>query len=131
MERQIEFIPADSPTGLMYIWFVLKGERGAVHFSLSTDWMWPEEMKKRQAGRGRNDRSWFYPIGFAMGYHSPVPSEDESCPQDCPYLGGRPCYYTQSFLQADAMLDILLSTGTAGVWPALEEKYRERFGELV
>lgn len=102
------------------------GKRGAVQFVVFTNWHLPHVQKEMDA---RGDHLLCHPMPADLGYHSPVPQYDghESCRDDCELLGGRPCYYDGSGLNAKRIYHVLLSEGGDGVWRELEAYYHELF----
>ena len=116
----------------MHIYFILKGELGAINFSLMTHWF-PKYVQKELFNKGALQHSWFEPQPLAMdlGYHTTYPQYDdqEISHESCELLDGQPCYYCGSTLNAEPIRDIFLEEGDEGVWRVLEEKYIERFGE--
>jgi len=102
--------------------FVLKGPKGAIQFLLYTGWHLPgvaEELGPRQ------------PMPADLGYHSPHPMyESQSVVRDeCEYVGGGPCYYDGSTLNAKEPFDILVTEGEEALWAFLEGDYARRFSE--
>lgn len=109
--------------------FVLKGENGAVQFSLFSGWFLPETEEEYKA-KGIDIKN-SYPMATDLGYHSYVPMY-ESQPQiidKCEHLDGKPCYYDGSSLNAIPILERLLREGDKAVWEKLEEYYITLFKE--
>ena len=112
--------------------FVLKGDKGAVQFVLSTNWQLPhvtEERKGHAYDSIDGDPHWMErPMPADLGYHSPVPRyAGQTClSETCPVLNG-PCYYDGSTLNAEPVFARLLSEGDAGVWEALADYYHAVF----
>lgn len=167
MKKIIEFYPAfdkrdDDPKkdyGIhgANLYMALKGELGAVSFTLYTNWHLPsviEEHKRKQESTVVLER---YPFTFVMapmpadiGYHSPKPMWDDQLPmgvmhtyddegerngtkgepRPCDLLDGKPCHYDGSSLHAEKYFNILVAEGTEGFWKAMEEYYTNLFGEL-
>lgn len=100
---------------------VLKGELGAVQFMLYTNWHLPHI-------EGRIDK----PLPADLGYHSfkPMYEGQEAIRKECEFLGGKPCYYDGSTLNAERIYNVLLESGSDGVWKELESFYVETFDEL-
>lgn len=84
-ERRLVFRPAwhrvdDDPKknyGVhgVEIWFVLIGNKGAVHFGLYTGMMM-QQTRDWWKARGQNGATDLFPMGVDVGYHSPVPLHD-------------------------------------------------------
>lgn len=148
-ERIVEFEPAydrrDEGYGIhgVDLRMVLKGEKGAVQFGLSTGWLLPETVGSEagqwdihhrydealyQRGSGKH-----YPMPFDLGYHSRVPRyhEQSAITEGCAYLDGEPCYYDGSSLNAWHPFEALLRGGSEGVWTYLEGYYAEVFEEVM
>jgi hypothetical protein len=151
MERITKFIPAfdkrnpdpNKNYGIhgVELVMVLKGELGAVQFVLYTNWNLPhvtEELIEKRLQKALPpstlsiyDFTLFTPQPADLGYHSLIPKYEEQVKRDnCPYLDGKPCYYNGSGLNAQRIYDILLYSGSDGVWKELEEFYEQTFGEL-
>jgi len=128
LERIVEFSPAydkrseSGGIGGVEIRFALKGKKGAVHFVFGTGWTIESQAK----GIPKS-----YPTAWNIGYHRPTPNFEGELPFDksCPYLDGKPCYYTWSDTKADIMLEMLISEGSEGVWKQLEKEYEAVFEE--
>lgn len=99
--------------------FVLKGEKGAVNFTIYTNWHLPSVTHKGE------------PLPADRGYHSPVAMYDGQpiISDSCPYLDGKPCYYDGSGLAAEGLFQVLLTRGSDGVWEELEAYYHSTFDE--
>ena len=140
MKRIIDFVPGydkrdpdpkkNYGIGSMMIWFVLKGERGAVHFSITTGW-YPENVQREFYAR-KKVLDIVNPVGADVGYHSPEPMYEgqETVDDSCEYLDGKPCYYDGSGLAADDLAKRFLVDGDSTVWSELENVYIQRFGVL-
>jgi hypothetical protein len=78
-------------------------------------------------------RAVFMPYPADLGYHSPVPMYEgqDDFTQSCPVLGGKPCYYDGSALNADKIFDVLRAEGHEGVWRELEAYYNRTFNKEV
>jgi len=116
----------------MHIYFILKGELGAINFSMLTQW-YPKYVQEELFNKGTLQYSWFEPQPMAtdLGYHTTYPQYDgqEISHESCAFLNGRPCYYGGSTLNAEPIRDIFLTEGDEGVWRELELRYIEEFGE--
>lgn len=125
--------------------FVVKGPRGAVHFSLGTNFypLTAEKHLVRCYTDGRMGRfgpdgvegiaESYRARGFDVGYHAHEPQyEGQSHSKDeCEWLDGKPCYSDGSALRADEWAKQFLEGGTEWLWPALEREYAERFSTPV
>lgn len=149
-ERITKFRPAydkrsDTPSknygiGCVNCYMVLRGEKGAVHFTFATGMYLPSTMEEYiKEGRGMpevHDWGVFYlnkPMGMDVGYHSLTPvteydKEREPRP-DCDWLDGKPCYGDGSAMRADEWLKIFLEKGSDEIWKMLEVEYNETFGD--
>jgi hypothetical protein len=128
-ERRVVFHPAwdkrdpdpkkDCGIHGVEIVFGLIGAKGAITFTLYTNWDLPEVRPMRSPPRSA-------PMPADLGRHSYI--KLYSCDakrDDCDWLaGGKPCYYEGSTLAAEPVFERLLREGDAGVWAALEETYR-------
>jgi hypothetical protein len=124
------------------------GPLGAVQFALSTGWphpsvlgldepdhlgMWAhayqdgfrEQNEWRMDGRARGH----YPSPSDLGYHSPRPMYEGQQPitDSCEFVGGAPCYYDGSGLNAAGPFHALVTGGNDAVWAYLEDYYRDVF----
>lgn len=138
---------------------VLKGPAGAVHFVFATGMYLPETMQEYAAsGRLNPERmdggTYFIlnkPMGYGVGYHSPVPlfegqeliwptklRKTGDAPYDvvfdkigtepplCEWLG-IPCYCDGSALRAEKWMDIFIRQGSDKIWEMLEHEYKDCF----
>ncbi len=103
--------------------FTLIGKRGAVTFSLYTDWHLPH-VKKELKYNGCN------PMPADIGYHSPHEMYEGQQPRSsiCEYIGV-PCYQDGSTLCATEFFDTLVSEGLKGLWKKMITYYKERFNQ--
>ena len=136
-ERIVKFRPAydkrntgpakNYGIGSMDIFFILKGERGAVQFRVGTDWYTPNVQRNEQkTWNDISSGSDIKPKGYDLGYHSPTPMFDGHSPMpECSLM--EPCYYDGSSLNAEAMIPDFLEGGTNWLWGYLEDYYRSRF----
>ncbi len=108
---------------------VLKGPRGAVQFLLYTSWMLDMLVDGTSTHVVPNPT--MAPMPADLGYHSPKPMYDGQEPMqgDCAYLGGVPCYYDGSGLNATRIWNALLMRGSDGVWAELRDYYEETFND--
>jgi len=152
-EKIVEFIPAYDKTnpdpsknygiGSVNIRFVFKGDKGAVQFVIGTNWHLPHIQRQFF------DKPFPYfqlqPMAYDLGYHSDkpirdyqsdVPRKDENGEdefttpsRECPYTKSGRCFYDGSTLNAEPIVEVLLSEGHEGVWRELEKYYKDIFGE--
>lgn len=113
--------------------FYLKGPQGTVQFLLFTGWAvelikLPEQCRTG-AGRNRDIVPW-NPIPADLGYHSfkPMYEGQEQITEKCDAIGGVPCYYDGSGLNADRIFSLLVHEGSEAVWKSLEDYYYDTFG---
>jgi len=112
--------------GLM-MWFVLKGEEGAVQFMLGLGWF-PQYSKPDRIGvRNVECKGQSYP--YDLGYHSKVARYDgaEVSHEACPYCDGEACYYDGSGLNANDAMYAMCNGGGEGLWKFLDEYYDSVF----
>lgn len=112
--------------------FILTGKKGATQFVVYTNWF-PPHVQKELYKKGHISLRLEFgnpePMGADIGYHSLLPQyEGQAKMKDgCPYLGGKPCYYDGSGLQADEFIPAFLAGGSDAVWKMLEKEYHRRF----
>jgi hypothetical protein len=134
-ERIVEILPAFDKRKEGYgihgcdMRMVLKGEKGAVGFTLYTNWMLPHVEKELDAKiHEQFPHLSCHPLPADLGYHSPTPHyEGQKSMGPCEYLNGEPCYYDGSGLNAENIYHALLSRGSDGVWEELERCYNGVF----
>ncbi len=123
--------------------FYLTGPLGVVQYKASTGWYLAGSVKPNEYFKVKkmhsmdsyiNKRAGTEICGdmfmnVDLGYHSYKPMhEDHMCiDQECPLLGGKPCYYDGSSMSSERVFDILVHQGSDGVWKYLEEFYNETF----
>ena len=111
--------------------FILRGKEGAVQFLIFTNWMLPQVQRERDSEPLTRFPYMFHkPMASDVGYHSPKPvhGNDNPVSENCPILGGVPCYSESSGLYAEEVFDRLLKEGDAGVWDELKSYYKDIFG---
>ena len=113
--------------GSCVIYFILKGQLGAVQFAIGTNWHVPSA-RKHLKGKPPYMQD-HKPMGWDVGYHSPVPTYDNEDPMDCYILEEGKCYYDGSSLRAEDWIDDFIAGGTGWLWPKLMEDYNRIFGE--
>lgn len=139
LERIVKFEPAfdkrsDDPKknyGIhgVNLRMILKGEEGAVSFTLYTNWQLPhvtEEQDKRF--NPKFPHLLCHPMPVDIGYHSPKPFyKDQFSKEDCEYLNGERCYGDGSVLDAEDYFKILVEKGDDGFWKEMEKYYKSLF----
>ena len=69
---------------------------------------------------------------YDLGYHWPTPRYEDQSQMTCDLIPGQPeCYYDGSSLNAEPVLDVLLSDGDEAVWKYLEDYYEELTRDAV
>ncbi len=117
--------------GLDIVFFV-HGDKGVVQFKLSTGWE-PQQVSESRIGHRElslnNSYSHLFPMATDLGYHSYKPHYKGHTPiQDkCEILGGKPCYYDGSSLNANDAFYTLLNGGEEELWKFLEGYYKCTF----
>jgi hypothetical protein len=119
---------------------VLSGPEGAVQFVLFTNWHLPHVAKENRKYALTHVlrapfeadsllHAVFEPLPADLGYHSLKPMYEDQMEgqKSCPYLGGKPCYYDGSGLQAERIYETMLEKGSDGVWTELEGYYEATF----
>ena len=115
---------------------ILKGDKGAVHFIIYTNWHLPhvqnELLSKVNSSEKHLIEATFLPMPADVGYHSPIPRyEGQSIISDsCEYLDGKPCYYDGSGLRAYEWFEILVEQGLDAIWKLLKDEYTRLFLEV-
>jgi uncharacterized protein (TIGR02996 family) len=145
-ERRTVFEPAydhrNQPGGGTHgvqLRMVLIGPVGAVQFLAYLPWNLPaaQDALDRQTvaaiAAGGGDaltilRILYRPMAADLGYHARVPQYDgqAAIKDGCEYLGG-PCYYDGSGLNAEVVLNVLITKGSEGVWDYLDKYYHATF----
>ncbi len=112
--------------GGLSIWFILKGEKGAVQYQQYIGVYLPHLKKPNQLTELFD--------GHDVGYHSIRPMYEEQPSMSCHLFGE--CYYDGSSLRAGDWNKEILERASKGelmediIWSKLEEEYNYRFGEL-
>ena len=115
--------------GAMRIWFILKGELGAVQFQIGTEWFCEAARRHLDNFPVRNIEDLRKPQGWDIGYHSLKPMYDRHEPMDCNLFPDGRCYYDGSSLRADKWIEPFLTGGTKWLWEELEREYNSLFLE--
>jgi len=109
--------------------FILTGDKGAITFTLYTNWYLPhvdEELRNSRRNKPECDFM-FRPHGADISYHSHIPCYEGQTPiENCQYLGGKPCYCDGSGLSAEPIGEMLIAEGSEAVWKELQRWYDER-----
>ncbi len=133
LERVVEFSPAfdkrhtdpakNYGIGAVVCRMILKGKDLAVQFVFSTGMYLPSIVDEV-----KGHRKWVpEQMAYDLGHHSAKRQYKGQtiCREKCAYLGGRPCYYGGSGLNAMPYLDVLINEGSEAVWKKLEAYYRQ------
>lgn len=106
----------------MELRFVLIGSKGATQFLVYTNWVLPQNCKPWDE---MVKAHLLQPMPADVGYHAYVAQREGQQPisQSCEYLGGKPCYYDGSGLQAEELFDIFVAEGEDAVWAWLRKRY--------
>lgn len=131
LTREIKFFPGYDKlsegygVGSVRLFFVLKGPKGALTFSLFTDF-YPKSALERWEKEKRSKPYTPYYLGF-LDYHSPTPTCDyQSSIESCPFLDGKRCYCDGTSL-VDDLTELFITQGTDKLWAELEHRYKEYF----
>lgn len=113
-------------------WFVFN-DKGAVQFIVYTNWHLPH-VQAELDNKPKSDKFphlLCHPQPADVGYHSPVPQYDgqTAASSNCEFLGGKPCYYDGSGLQAIDIFNTLVAEGSEAVWKELERRHEDLFGK--
>jgi len=133
VEREVKIIK-ESEISPLYLYFLLKGNHGAVQFIVMADWFRPGTEEKVVDTFVKLFDDDIKPYGIDVGCHSTEPLYNGQLPTvppgKCKYVPeGHPCYYDGSTSMArEWVKDILLERGSDGIWEALEDLYYEKFG---
>jgi len=102
--------------------FVVRGEHGAVVFTLYTGWL-PQSPSERAWPWQQQPTS---PMPTDLGYHARAPQYDgqEQSQESCRFLDGAPCYYDGSGLNAHDAFHTLVNGGEDELWRFMEQYYR-------
>lgn len=109
--------------------FVLTGNKGAITFTLFTNWHLPHvDAELRNGTRNKPECDFmFQPQGADISYHSYISRfEGQTSMPECTYLGGKPCYCDGSSLNAIPISEMLIAEGSEAVWKELERWYNEK-----
>jgi hypothetical protein len=113
----------------MTLRFILKGKKGATQFVFYTA-QHLRHVADELYARGGNQYNPFHGMGADIGYHAykPLHAGQEVSFEECDILGC-PCYYDGTSRGAMEFEEEFLRGGDAVVWPMLEARYKEIFGE--
>lgn len=103
--------------------FVLKGDKGAIQFTIYTGWLpqyaegWEQISSINEWGNN------MMPAG--LGYHSKTPHYEgqTSVVESCEYCDNEPCYYDGSTLNGYNAMYTLVNGGDVALWKYLEKYY--------
>ena len=117
----------------MEMLFLVKGEKGAVQFVMSTGWM-PFHSPQDKIGVRRIQKmelSDYYPMPTDLGYHSYKPHYENHTPMKgaCSVLDGAECYYDGSSLNCNDAYYAFVNGGEEALWDFLEQYYACVFEE--
>lgn len=113
--------------------FYIHGEKGAIQFALSTGWtpqyIEPDRISHRDLSecfKEINQPIPLFPMPTDLGYHSYKPHYKGQAPisDKCEVLGGKPCYYDSSSLNANDAFYTLINGGEEALWKFLEQYYK-------
>lgn len=113
---------------------ILKGEYGAVEFTVYTHWNLPHvQAEFLEKHNDKFDIAYFLcPDPNNLGYHSKekrYSDQDVAC-ETCQYCDREPCYVGGTGIGAEKAFNILVKEGSDAVWTFLEKYYVDIFGEL-
>jgi hypothetical protein len=118
------------------LFFILRGELGAVTARLSTGWVAhplaghlspatvPLKARLPKPGVDAPLRD-IYPSGAGVFAHSIAERQNSASEDTCDILPGGKCWCTGGYLIADEVLKTLVTMGSDGVWHQLESYYQE------
>jgi len=122
-KKEVNFRPSKNGSDVQIV-FYLKGERGVIQFIIGTGWF-RSDHKIAESIKSFYDK----PRAWDLGYHSPVPMYDGQQPisHNCSVIDGI-CFYDGSTLNAEPILDTLITNGSISVWRAMAQYYYSIFG---
>ena len=114
--------------------FVVKTPRGAVSFTLGTNWYLPHMQREFEYDPPPKSYYRTEPRGYDLGYHSFngfAPDREWGTKMDDCWLADNheACYYDGSTLNAENIVPEFLRKGTDFLWPYLEDYHRGVFGD--
>jgi hypothetical protein len=113
--------------GSVEIYFVLKGPKGAVHFSVMTNWFLPHNIEENRKLLTDLRELLGKPMGISIGYHSPKPMREGQQARKCSWLCEQG-YCDSTSLTADEWVNkYLLPGGSDEVWKQLRKEYDRNF----
>lgn len=113
----------------MTLRFVLKGPKGAMQFVFYTAQHLRHVADELYTSNTDVRYNPFHGTGADIGYHSLTPHYEGQPCHDCDLLPGGKCYYDGTSLGATKFEDEFIAGGDAVVWPMLEKRYHEIFGD--
>jgi hypothetical protein len=118
----------DYGIGAVRIFFYLIGEKGAVNWTIGTNW-YPRANQREDPRIMNMSFTGTEPSAWDLGYHAKEPFyEGQWSRDDCDVIGGK-CYYDGSTLNAEQHLDTFLEQGLDAIWVMLEQYYHDTFDE--
>jgi hypothetical protein len=136
LKQIVEFSPAwnrqseGQGIGGVEIRFAVVGERGAVSFSVFTNWFLPEDERQVEAKvleTGALTLMRPFPALFAV-HRAPNAGEELTAFCDCDLIGG-PCTCDTSATRAVALFRLLVAEGSERVFDELSALYAANFEE--
>lgn len=108
---------------------ILKGELGAVEFTVFTGWQLPHVKEELYKKMSPENHFLYDPMPADVGFHSykPIYENQKPTTEVCKHLNDKPCYYDGSGLKAIEIFDILVEKGSDAVWEELEKLYNQQY----
>jgi hypothetical protein len=112
----------DYGIGSMKIRYIVKGDKGAISFTLNTGGYMENVAKEKPDLQG-------YVQGWDVSYHGKNPVNDSDLSSvKCDILDGGECYNDGSALHGEEVGKIFVLHGEDKLWEYLEKYYKEIFG---
>ena len=100
--------------------FVLRGEAGAINFTIYTGWS-----EDSIEWRNGDKRHILAVLPADIGGHGYKPRYSEQHRQEkCCWLDDKPCYYDGSSLQAEDVYKVLVTQGEEAMWEEMQRYYQ-------
>jgi hypothetical protein len=106
------------------IYFLSKGDKGVVQFTISTGWI--PQFAKPDSIMHRYIEDWgSHMMPADLGYHALAPQyeDQQKMSESCGYLDGQSCYYDGSGLNASDAMYALVNGGEESLWKFMDEYY--------